>query len=57
MPVELITERMVIEPNHVFIIPAQSDLHVLDGEFHLLRSLTEHWDGKLIAVRTCPKAP
>jgi len=66
MPVELITERLVIQPNHVFIIPAQRDLHVLDGEFRLkpiskprgwpdvitvfLRSLTEHWDGKLIAV-------
>jgi two-component system chemotaxis response regulator CheB len=66
MPVELITERLVIEPNHVFIIPAQHDLHVLAGEFRLkpiskprgwpdvitvfLRSLTEHWDGKLIAV-------
>jgi chemotaxis response regulator CheB len=66
MPVELITERLVIKPNHVFIIPAQRDLHVLAGEFRLkpiskprgwpdvitvfLRSLTEHWDGKLIAV-------
>jgi chemotaxis response regulator CheB len=66
MPVELITERLSIEPNHVFIIPEQRDLHVLDGEFRLkpiskprgwpdvitvfLRSLTEHWDGKLIAV-------
>ena len=66
MPVELITERLLIEPNHVFIIPAQRDLHVLAGEFSLkpiskprgwpdvitvfLRSLTEHWDGKLIAV-------
>ena len=66
MPVELITERLVIEPNHVFIIPAQHDLHVLVGEFRLkpiskprgwpdvitvfLRSPTEHWDGKLIAV-------
>ena len=66
MPVELITERLTIEPNHVFIIPEQRDLHVLDGEFRLkpiskprgwpdvitifLRSLTEHWDGKLIAV-------
>jgi len=59
MPVELITERLLIEPNRVFIIPAQRDLHVLDGEFRLkpisklrgwpdvitvfLRSLTEHW--------------
>ena len=66
MPVELITDRLVIEPNHVFIIPAQHDLHVLAGEFRLkpiskprgwpdvitvfLRSLTKHWDGKLIAV-------
>ena len=66
MPVELITERLDIEPNHVFIIPEQRDLHVLDGEFRLkpiskprgwpdvitifMRSLTEHWDGKLIAV-------
>lgn len=66
MPVELITDRLVIQPDHVFIIPAQRDLHVLDGEFRLepiskprgwpdvitvfLRSLTQHWDGKLIAV-------
>ncbi|PZV13119.1 MAG: chemotaxis protein CheB [Leptolyngbya sp.] len=66
MPVALITDELLIEPNHVFIIPEQCDLHVLDGEFHLkpiskprgwpdvitvfLRSLTEHWDGKLIAV-------
>lgn len=66
MPVELITESLQIEPNHVFIIPSQRDLHVLDGEFRLkpiskphgwpdvitvcLQSLTQHWDGKLIAV-------
>src|ERR1700674_244476 len=66
MPVELITEGLVIQPNHVFIIPAQRDLHVLDGEFRLkpiskprgwpdvitvfLHSLTQHWNGKLIAV-------
>ena len=35
MPVKLITERLIIQPNHVFIIPAQRDLHVLDGEFRL----------------------
>src|ERR1700678_2249826 len=35
MPVELISERLLIEPNHVFIIPPQRDLHVLDGEFLL----------------------
>ncbi len=66
MPVELITESLLIQPNHVFIIPAQRDLHVLDGEFRLmpiskprgwpdvitifLRSLTRNWSGKLIAV-------
>ena len=66
MPVELIKEGLLIEPNHVFIIPEQRDLHVRDGEFRLkpiskprgwpdvitvfLRSLTKHWDGKLIAV-------
>jgi chemotaxis response regulator CheB len=35
MPVELITEKLVIQPNHVFIIPEQCDLHILDGEFRL----------------------
>ena len=66
MPVELITEGLVIQSNRVFIIPAQRDLHVLDGEFRLkpiskprgwpdvitvfLRSLTQHWSGTLIAV-------
>jgi len=29
MPVELITERLLIQPNRVFIIPEQRDLHVL----------------------------
>jgi two-component system, chemotaxis family, protein-glutamate methylesterase/glutaminase len=66
MPVELITEKLLIQPNRVFIIPEGRDLHVLDGEFRLkptskptgwpdvitvfLRSLTEHWEGQLIAV-------
>ena len=66
MPVELISEKLVIRPNHVFIIPEKRDLHVLGGEFRLkpiskprgwpdvitvfLRSLTRHWDGKVIAV-------
>ena len=66
MPVELITERLDILPDHVFIIPEKRDLHVLNNEFRLkpiskprgwpdvitvfLRSLTEIWDGKLIAV-------
>ncbi|MDO8776948.1 MAG: chemotaxis protein CheB [Burkholderiaceae bacterium] len=66
MPVDLITESLQIEPNRVFIIPANRDLHVAHGEFRLkpiskprgwpdvitvfLRSLTDCWDGKLIAV-------
>jgi chemotaxis response regulator CheB len=66
MPVELITERLEIQPNHVFIIPEKRDLHVLNGEFRLkpiskpwgwpdvitvfMYSLMENWDGKLIAV-------
>ena len=66
MPVELITEKLLIKPNHVFVIPEQRDLHVLDGEFRLepiskprgwpnvitvfLRSLSQNWDGKLVAV-------
>jgi two-component system, chemotaxis family, protein-glutamate methylesterase/glutaminase len=66
MPVTLITEGLHIKPNCVFIIPAQRDLHVLDGEFRLkpiskprgwpdvitvfLRSMAQHWHGKLIAV-------
>ena len=35
MPVELITEKLDIVPNHVFIIPEKRDLHVLDREFRL----------------------
>ena len=66
MPVELITDRLDVRPNCVFIIPEKRDLHVLNGEFLLrpiskprgwpdvitvfLRSLTENWSGKLIAV-------
>ncbi|PZO06794.1 MAG: chemotaxis protein CheB [Lysobacteraceae bacterium] len=66
MPVSLITDQLLIQPNHLFIIPEQRDLHVEDGEFRLkpiskprgwpdvitvfLRSMTEHWDGKLVAI-------
>ena len=58
MPVELITERLDIQQNHVFIIPEKHDLHILGDEFRLkpiskprgwpdvitvfLRSLTQH---------------
>jgi two-component system chemotaxis response regulator CheB len=66
MPVELITEELLIEPNRVYIIPADRDLHVDGDMFHLapiskprgwpdvitvfLRSLSQFWDGKVIAV-------
>ena len=66
MPVELISDGLVLQPNRVFIIPANHDLHVLNRQFRLkpiskprgwpdvitvfLQSLTRHWSGKLIAV-------
>ena len=66
MPVELITGNLCIRPNHVFIIPSNRDLHVVEGVFVLrpksktsgwpdvitvfLRSLAHHWSGKLVAV-------
>ena len=66
MPVELITDDLLIRPDHVYIIPANRDLHVNGAAFHLtpiskprgwpdvitvfLQSLTRYWDGKLIAV-------
>ena len=66
MPVELITEKLDIKPNRVFIIPEKKDLHVLNGEFRLkpiskprgwpdiitvfMLSLTKNWNGKLIAI-------
>ena len=66
MPVELITDKLDIKPNHVFIIPEKRDLHILNGEFRLksiskpwgwpnvitvfMRSMSNNWDGKLVAV-------
>lgn len=66
MPVELITEKLDIVPNCVFIIPEKRDLHVQDGEFRLkpiskprgwpdvitvfMHSMAENWDGKLVAI-------
>lgn len=66
MPVHLITENLLIEPNQVYIIPENRDLHVNHGLFQLkpiskprgwpdvitvfLRSLTQYWDGQLVAV-------
>ncbi len=66
MPVNLITEGLPIQPNHVYIIPSNCNLEVLDGKFHLkpitkskgwpdvitvfLRSLAQDWAGKIVAV-------
>ena len=66
MPVHLITEDVLIEPNHIYVIPENRDLHIFEGAFRLrpvskpygwpdvitifLRSLPEHWMGKLIAI-------
>ena len=66
MHVVLITQDLLIEPNHVYIIPAQSELHLVDTRFDLkpvskpkgwpdvitifFRSLARHWRGKVIAV-------
>jgi len=66
MPVEVITERRYIQPNSVFIIPGNCDLHILNGKFWILpkskifgwpdvitiflRSITRNWNGKIIAV-------
>jgi two-component system chemotaxis response regulator CheB len=66
MRIQLVTEGLRLQPNHVFVVPSNHDLHVLEGEFRLkprskptgwpdgitvfLRSLAQHWDGQLIAV-------
>lgn len=66
MQVNLITANLYIEPNQVYIIPPNRDLHVLNGKFQLkpiskprgwpdvitvfLQSLTNYWEGKLIAI-------
>ena len=66
MPVDLITDGLPIRPNHVFVIPSNCDLHLLDGTFRIrpiskpkgwpdvitvfLRSLARNWDGILVAV-------
>lgn len=66
MPILLITEKLNIKPNYVYIIPHKCELHVLGGHFRLepltkpsgwpnvislfLSSLAKHWEGLLIAV-------
>lgn len=66
MLVKLITEDLLLQPDNVYIIPANRDLHVDGVASHLapiskprgwpdvitvlLRPRTQLWDGKLIAV-------
>ena len=66
MPVKLITDKLSIEPNHVYIIPSNQDLHVDGEDFRLapiskprgwpdvitvfLTSLSQFWKGKLVAI-------
>ncbi len=66
MPVQLISDHLEIEPNRVYIIPSNRDLHVDGEDFRLapiskprgwpdvitvfLKSLVSCWPGKLVAV-------
>ncbi len=66
MPVKLITDQLRVEPDHVYIIPSNRDLHVDGDDFRLapiskprgwpdvitvfLTSLSACWQGKLVAV-------
>ncbi len=66
MPVQLIEDHLQIEPNNVYIIPANRDLYVDGEDFRLapiskprgwpnvitvfLTSLERCWSGKLVAV-------
>ena len=65
-PVELITQNLRLAPNHIFVIPHNSDLHILNGRFRLspkskrigwpnvitlfLSSLARCWEGLLVVV-------
>ncbi len=64
MPVHLVTDGMRLQPNHVFVIPPNTDLVALDGTLHLkarqagphmpidcfFRSLAEVYGNKAIGV-------
>jgi len=66
MLVDLITDGMPVQPNHIYISPDERDLHLLNGKFCLkpiskptgwpdvisvfLRSLAANWRGQIIAV-------
>lgn len=47
MPVQEVREGMHVEPNHVYVIPANADLSLLDGLLHIV-------DRKLTAGRHLP---
>ena len=66
MSVSIILDGLCLQPNRIFIIPSECDLHILHGEFSLrpiskltgwpnvitifLHSLAQNWSGKLVAV-------
>lgn len=66
MPVQVISERMPLRLNHVYVIPPNCDLTLLDSAFHLsplskpwgwpnvitifLESLAREWKGQAVAV-------
>ena len=66
IPVEVITDRLLVQPNRIFVLQEGWDLHVADGEFRLkpvskpagwtnvvsivLSSLAKNWQGQLVAV-------
>jgi two-component system, chemotaxis family, protein-glutamate methylesterase/glutaminase len=66
MPVQLISEGMLLERNHVYVFPPNCDLTLHDGAFHLetlskphgwpnvvtifLESLAAMWKGRRVAV-------
>lgn len=66
VPVEVITDRSLVQPNRVYVLNEGRDLHVVDGEFRLkpvskptgwtnvvtvfLGSLAKNWHGQLVAV-------
>jgi two-component system CheB/CheR fusion protein len=47
MPVAEVREGMHVDPNHVYVIPANADLSLLDGLLHIMRR-------KAAAERICP---
>src|SRR5579859_5581716 len=50
MPVHEGQDGMVIEPNHVYVIPSHADLRLEQGTLHLLSRTTDH--GQHLAIDT-----